>query len=82
MTTSINSRVFILFIITTLTLLVVSSEARIFTQFSTMAEKINLEIRLRELINNVRNNKSRGKRSMLDARLDRVSPRGPDSQHH
>ncbi|OIW08224.1 hypothetical protein TanjilG_15185 [Lupinus angustifolius] len=47
-----------------------------------MGEKINREVRLRELINNVRNNKSYGKRSMLGARLDRVSPEGPDSQHH
>ncbi|KAK7257172.1 hypothetical protein RIF29_30951 [Crotalaria pallida] len=81
MASLMNSRVLVLFLIT-LTLLAVSSEARILPQFSTMGKKVNRELRLRELIDNVRNNETPRKRTMLGARLERVSPEGPDSQHH
>ncbi|KAJ1377789.1 hypothetical protein SESBI_48518 [Sesbania bispinosa] len=82
MATSLKSRrEFVLFLII-LTLVVASSEARLVPQFATMGRKANLELRLRELINNMRNSESHTKRSMLGARVERVSPEGPDSQHH
>ncbi|TKY66448.1 hypothetical protein E2542_SST09320 [Spatholobus suberectus] len=59
-----------------------SSEARLVPQFSTMDKKINSKFGLRELIYNVRNGKWHGKRSMLGGRLERVSPAGPDPDHH
>nr|KYP59255.1 hypothetical protein KK1_014687 [Cajanus cajan] len=81
MTTSMKPRKFFIFLIV-LTLLVASSEARLVPQFSTMNKKINSKFELRELINNVRNGKWHGKRSMLGGRLERVSPAGPDPDHH
>ena len=81
MATSMKSRPFVLFLLT-LTLLVMSSEARLVLEFSTMGKKINNKLVLRELISNVRHSKWHPKRSMLGARLERVSPDGPDTQHH
>lgn len=84
MATSLKSREFVLFLITLALVVVMSSEARLAPdQFSTMDRKANRELRFRELINNIRNNESHHReRSMLGARLERVSPQGPDSQHH
>ncbi|CAL0328873.1 unnamed protein product [Lupinus luteus] len=81
MATQMKSRVFVLFFII-LTLLAMSSEARVLPPFSSRSKKVNNELGMRELINNIRNTKSQRKRSMLGARLERVSPEGPDSQHH
>lgn len=47
-----------------------------------MDKKNNSKFGLRELINNVRNGQWHGKRSMLGGRLERVSPAGPDPDHH
>ncbi|QCD86358.1 hypothetical protein DEO72_LG3g879 [Vigna unguiculata] len=60
-----------------LALLAVSAEARLVHE-----TKINGKLGLRELINNVRNGEWHQKRSMLGGRLERVSPAGPDPQHH
>ncbi|KAL2326784.1 hypothetical protein Fmac_020211 [Flemingia macrophylla] len=65
-----------------LTLLVRSSEARIFSELSTMRKKVHTKLVLRELINIVQNDEWHQKRSMLGGRLERVSPAGPDPQHH
>ena len=81
MATSVKSRKFVIFLII-LTLLVVSSEARLGPEFSTMSKKNNSKLGLRELINNVRNSEWNQKRSMLGGRIERVSPAGPDPQHH
>lgn len=81
MATPTKPRHFVIFLIV-LTLLVVSSEARLGPQFSTMDKKINSKVGLRELINNVRNGKWHGKRSMPGERVERVSPAGPDPDHH
>ncbi|KAF1899461.1 hypothetical protein Lal_00019589 [Lupinus albus] len=59
-----------------------SSDARFLPQFSSMSKMVNSKYGMRELINNIRNTESKRKRSMLGARLERVSPEGPDSQHH
>ncbi|CAJ1978508.1 unnamed protein product [Sphenostylis stenocarpa] len=70
-------------LLTVLALLVVSSEARLLHhEFSTLSKKIDGKLGLRELINNVRNGEWHQKRSMLGGRLERVSPAGPDPQHH
>lgn len=81
MATSMKSRQCVLFLIF-LTLLVVSLEARLVPEFSTMGKRITGKLRLRELINNVQNSEWHRKRSMLGGRLERVSPEGPDPQHH
>ncbi|KAJ1377792.1 hypothetical protein SESBI_48521 [Sesbania bispinosa] len=82
MSTSMKSRQFVIVLIIVLTLLVVSSEARLFPEFSKMGKKINSKLGLRELINNVRNREWHQKRSMLGGTLERVSPTGPDAHHH
>lgn len=84
MATSLKSREFVLFLITLALVVVMSSEARLVSDhFSTMGRKANRQLHLRELINNIRNSESHHReRSMLGARLERVSPQGPDSQHH
>lgn len=81
MVTLMKSMQFVIFLIV-LTLFVGNSEARTFPQFSTMREKVDAKLGLHELIKNVRNGEWHGKRSMLGGRLDRVSPAGPDPQHH
>ena len=83
MATSMKLRQFVLLLIV-LTLLVVSSEAIQVPEFSTLiSKKINRKLGLRELINNVRNGGEwHQKRSMLGGRLERVSPAGPDPDHH
>ncbi|CAL0326521.1 unnamed protein product [Lupinus luteus] len=69
-----SMRVFVLFLIV-FTLLVVSYEARVLTEFTNVSEKGKSEILLRDLIH-----KYQKKRSMLG--LERISPAGPDPQHH
>lgn len=82
-TSKLNSREVVFFLIIVLALLVVSSEARVFPEFSSkMGKEINNKLGLRELIHNVRNGEWHRKRSMLGGRLERVSPAGPDPQHH
>lgn len=83
MATSLKSREFVLFVII-VTLVVVSSEGRLFPQLSTMGRKAKRELRLLEIINNVRNSECQChiERSMLGGKLERVSPQGPDSHHH
>ncbi|KAG2396753.1 uncharacterized protein HKW66_Vig0230280 [Vigna angularis] len=79
MATSVKPRQLLVIIVIVLTLFVVSSEAR---NVPTMEKKIHSKFGLREVINNVRNGKWHGKRSMLGGRLERVSPAGPDPDHH
>ncbi|KAK7313119.1 hypothetical protein VNO77_37546 [Canavalia gladiata] len=81
MDTSMNSRQFVIFLIV-LTLLVVSSEARIFPKFSTIGRKVDGKLGLHKLINTIQNREGNQKRSLLGGRLERVSPAGPDPQHH
>jgi len=69
-------------LIIVLALLAVNAEARLVHEFSTLSKKINGKVGLRELINNVRNGEWHQKRSMLGGKLERVSPAGPDPQHH
>ncbi|KAL9298004.1 hypothetical protein ACSQ67_023900 [Phaseolus vulgaris] len=69
-------------VIIVLALLAVNAEARLVHEFSTLSKKINGKVGLRELINNVRNGEWHQKRSMLGGKLERVSPAGPDPQHH
>ena len=76
MATSVKSRKFVIFLII-LTLL-----ARLVHEFSTMSKMNNSKLGLRELINNVPNSEWNQKRPMLGGRLQRVSPAGPDPQHH
>ncbi|QCD86360.1 hypothetical protein DEO72_LG3g881 [Vigna unguiculata] len=80
MATSVKPRHVIMLIV--LTLFIVSSEARNVPQLTTIEKKIHNKFGLREVINNVRNGKWHGKRSMLGGRLERVSPAGPDPDHH
>ncbi|KAK7342760.1 hypothetical protein VNO80_25716 [Phaseolus coccineus] len=79
---SIKPRQLVVIIVIVVTFIIVSSEARIVPQLTTMVKKINSKFELRELINNVRNGKWHVKRSMLGTRFDRVSPAGPDPDHH
>jgi hypothetical protein len=82
MATSMSSREFVIFLIF-LTLLVVRSEARIVPMlFSTKDKGVNRKLELREVINVVRNSEWLRKRAMLGGKPERVSPGGPDSQHH
>ncbi|KAL2331375.1 hypothetical protein Fmac_018956 [Flemingia macrophylla] len=74
------SRVFVLFLII-LSFIVVISEARVMYKFS-MTRKTNSELLLRDMVNNVRIRGHNNKRSMLGERLERLSPAGPDPQHH
>ena len=46
-----------------------------------MSKKINSELLLREIVSNVRVREYH-QRSMLGGRLERLSPAGPDPQHH
>ncbi|KAK7401782.1 hypothetical protein VNO78_13548 [Psophocarpus tetragonolobus] len=82
-TSSAISRVSVLFLII-LSLVVVSSEARLLPKLSTMmTKKINSELFLRDIVNNVRKSEyHHHKRSMLGERLQRLAPAGPDPQHH
>lgn len=82
MATSVKPRQLLVIIVIVLTLFVVSSKARNVPQLTTMEKKIHSKFGLREVINNVRNGKWHGKRSMLGGRLERVSPAGPDPDHH
>ncbi|RDX77826.1 hypothetical protein CR513_41985, partial [Mucuna pruriens] len=67
MATLMKSKQFVIFLIV-LTLLVASSEARIFPEFSAMKKKVDAKLGLRELINNVRNGEWHQRRSMLGGR--------------
>ena len=73
---------FIIFLIVVTLFVESSEEARLVPQLSTMDKKNNSKFGLRELINTVRNGQWHGKRSMLGGRLERVSPAGPDPDHH
>jgi hypothetical protein len=82
MATSRSSRELVIFLIF-LTLLVVKSEARIVPMlFSTKNKGVNRKLGLHEVINNVRNTEWLRKRALLGGKPERVSPGGPDSQHH
>lgn len=87
MATSMMSRALVLFLIA-VPILFVSSEARVLLpKFSTMmsTKKVRSELLLRDLVNNLRNGGEyyRHKRSMLQGgKLERMSPAGPDPQHH
>jgi len=83
MATSTNSREFLIFICV-LTLLVVRSEARLVPMllFSTKDKVMNSKFGLREVINDVRNSEWLRKRALLGGKPERVSPGGPDAQHH
>lgn len=78
MATSMKLRRLVMLLIVLTLLVISSSEARFVPQFSTRGKKVNSKIGLREVINSVRQQK----RSMLGGKPERVSPGGPDSQHH
>ncbi|KAI9083543.1 hypothetical protein K1719_034485 [Acacia pycnantha] len=91
MAASMGSRlfVFVLCIIVFVTMVVVSSEARLLPlSFSTKGDhkKIDSESLLQEVTKNLRRSDEYElqKRSMLgqNGNLERLSPAGPDSQHH
>lgn len=83
MATSLKLRTKSVLFLVVLSMVVMSSEARVLPQLSPMGRKANSEFLLRELINKMQNSeRSHKKRSMLGSRLERVSPEGPDSQHH
>lgn len=76
-------------LIVVMSLVVVSSEARVLPELrSTVADKkINSELLLRELTKNLGKSEYKydlPKRSMLagNGKLKRISPAGPDPQHH
>lgn len=77
MATSMKLRGLVMLLIV-LTLLVISSEARFVAEFSTKGKKVNSKFGLRDVIYSMRQQK----RSMLGGKPERVSPGGPDSQHH
>ncbi|CAL5196810.1 unnamed protein product [Lathyrus oleraceus] len=82
MATSMNSREFVILIIV-LTLLVVKPEARLVPMLlSTKDKVVHVKFGLREVINDVKNSEWLRKRAMLGGRPERVSPGGPDAQHH
>jgi len=81
MASSMKLRACVLLIIV-LALLAVNAEARLVHEFSTLSKKIDGKLGLREVISNVRNGEWHQKRSMLGGKLERVSPAGPDPQHH
>lgn len=77
-----NSREFVILIIV-LTLLVVKPEARLVSMLlSTKDKVVHVKFGLREVINDVKNSEWLRKRAMLGGRPERVSPGGPDAQHH
>ena len=82
MPTSMKSRVLVLSLIV-LSLHVVSPKARIFQENSISGKKMNRELRFGEIINNVRKFEYHNhERSMLGRMLKRMSPAGPDPEHH
>lgn len=82
MATSTKSREFVIFLIF-LTLLVMRTEARLVPMLlSTKIKVIHSKFGLREVINEVKNSEWLRKRAMLDGKPERVSPGGPDGQHH
>ncbi|QCE10031.1 hypothetical protein DEO72_LG10g1256 [Vigna unguiculata] len=85
MATSMVSKVFAIFLVF-LPLVFLSSEARLLLPKSSsspmMGKRINTELLLRDLVNNSRVTEYQQKRSMLGERLERLSPAGPDPQHH
>lgn len=64
-----------------LMMLVVSSEARVPHRFSTLQPKIDSKLILRQLGYDVLKLEYYARR-MLNSDTERVSPGGPDSQHH
>ncbi|XLR14672.1 hypothetical protein HN51_035577 [Arachis hypogaea] len=82
MAISIKSRPFVLLLILMALLLIVNSEARHVSKLSIMGNKIKNKVVKRELIN-TNNVKSHPRRLMQGrARIQRMSPDGPDTQHH
>lgn len=83
MATSTVSKVFVIFLVF-LSLVFVNSEARLLLPKSTpiMGKRINTELLLRDLVKNSKVREYQQKRSMMGARLERLSPAGPDPQHH
>ncbi|KAI4333595.1 hypothetical protein L6164_018379 [Bauhinia variegata] len=81
MFTSMKSKLLVLSLIVLLLMLVASSEVRVFPELPKVGKKINSELLLRELRNIARKSEFHNKRSML-GKLDRISPAGPDPQHH
>ncbi|KAK0599915.1 hypothetical protein LWI29_009811 [Acer saccharum] len=59
-----------------------SSEARLSHQFSTLPEKIDSKLILRQLGYDVSKLENYGGRRMLNSDPQRVAPGGPDPQHH
>ncbi|KAK7335094.1 hypothetical protein VNO80_26865 [Phaseolus coccineus] len=82
MATSMVSKVFVFFLIF-LPLVFLSSEARLLPKSSPiMAKRINTELLLRDLVINLGVREYQHRRSMQGGRLERLSPAGPDPQHH
>ena len=81
MATPMKSMVFVLSLIV-LSLLVLSSEARVSAGLPTKGKRTNDELLLREITINIRKCKYNHKRSMLGGKLGRPSPAGPDPGHH
>ncbi|XP_047148187.1 CLAVATA3/ESR (CLE)-related protein 53-like [Vigna umbellata] len=83
MATLMVSKVFVIFLVF-LPLVFVNSEARLLLPKSTpmMGKRINTELLLRDLVKNSKVREHQQKRSMLGAKLERLSPAGPDPQHH
>ncbi|KAL4390595.1 hypothetical protein HN51_011531 [Arachis hypogaea] len=86
MAISIKSRPFVLLLILVALLLIVNSEARHVSKLSIMGNKIKNKVAKRELINtnNVRRHSKLQPRRLMQgrARIQRMSPDGPDTQHH
>jgi len=82
MAASTVSKMFVIFLIF-LPLVFVSSEARVLPKSSPIVGKrINTELLLRDLVVTLRIREYEHRRSMQEARLERLSPAGPDPQHH